>query len=346
MNKLYIAVFCDCDPDRPLYSGKKYNLSKDSYVWNGVGKGIPKLKEIAREIKDSQGNSLKFNWCIRSDPQMREVYGKAAWPVVNFLKMWGECAEEGDEIAWHPHLWRWDRENKYWHQEVDDEEWMAYCLEEGYKSFTEETPFRPVNVRMGWDFHNNFTMKKLDGLGLTADFSALPAMLSEGVNLSSDHFIDRFDWQTTSSEPYYPALKDYRRPAEAREKALNILEFPVTTFSSRILAFLRNLRSSLIYKSKRNTNKMIGSIITLNPLILQKKIRNKILEARAREIAYFVGYFHADELLKDSFLYSLENLKENMMAIKNYSKEFGIEYNFLTAKELVKLFKERRGHAT
>ena len=38
--------------------------------------------------------------------------------------------DEGDEIAWHPHLYFWDNVVNQWVQKIDDESFTLDCLEQ------------------------------------------------------------------------------------------------------------------------------------------------------------------------------------------------------------------------
>ncbi|GAH11895.1 unnamed protein product, partial [marine sediment metagenome] len=145
-SELSFVICCDVDPDCPTLGGVRFDVYKDRLMWNGLTKGIPKVLKVFDSVKDIDGNHAKVTWFFRSDEQMKLIYEDYAWPLNEFRWLWKKLESRGDEIGWHPHVWRWSERNKCWFQEVNDEDWISNCLEEGFSSFTNTTGFFPSSV--------------------------------------------------------------------------------------------------------------------------------------------------------------------------------------------------------
>ncbi|KAB2946163.1 MAG: hypothetical protein OIN84_08985 [Candidatus Methanoperedens sp.] len=331
MKEVIVIICCDTEPDQPQYGGLDYNVHFGKHTWKGIKEGIPKAKEVANYIEDAEGHNAKITWFLRSDDQIKELYGDPAWMVRNFMGIWKELGSQGDEIGWHPHLWRWNESIKSWYPELEDRIWIENCMEEGYNRFPEE--FKLTSSRMCWNFHSNITMNKVDELGLKVDISAMPGQKSiKPVNDSPDSLY--YDWEITKEPPYFPSQSDYRREADINERSLDILEIPLTNFEislswqiKRILKrFLRPGRGYPL--GKRNPAK-----IDDNPDFFRSCAIRKFFESKENNCRTFlVSYFHADELPgKDSLASTY--FERNLKYISEASRNYGVPFRFLTARE-------------
>jgi len=229
-----VVIACDCDPDRPDFGGTRYD-SRQKLIWRGVRDGIPALVAALEDWADKEGIPRPpITWCVRSDLQMAEIYGDCAWPYRQFEKLWRKLEASGDEIAWHPHLWRWSDAHGCWYQETEDDEWIAECLERGYEALCKTYGGRIITSRMGWEFHNNVTMQKIDELGIQLDMSAVPGRRRKAKSDRGSMKHGELDWEITGPEPYHPSCKDYRRPAVDGETALDVMEVPRAACKSRL----------------------------------------------------------------------------------------------------------------
>ncbi|NJD51379.1 MAG: hypothetical protein FIB07_00755 [Candidatus Methanoperedens sp.] len=331
MNEVIVIICCDTEPDQPQYGGLDYDVHFGKHTWKGIEEGIPEAKEISNSVEDTKGHNAKITWFLRSDDQMKELYGDPAWMVRNFMDKWKSLESEGDEIGWHPHLWRWNESIKSWYPELEDRIWIENCMEEGYKGFPEE--FKLTSSRMCWNFHSNITMNKMDELGLKVDITGMPGQKSiKPVNDSPDSLY--YDWEITKDPPYFPSQSDYRREADMNERSLNILEIPLTNFEislswqiKRILKrFLRPGRGYPL--GKRNPAK-----IDDHPDFFKSCVIRKFFESKENNcMTFLVSYFHADELTgKDSLTSTY--FKRNLKYIHEASRNYGVPFRFLTAKE-------------
>ena len=115
-----------------------------------------------------------------------------------------ELERDGDELSWHPHFWKYDKQLSIWYQECYDVPWQTNMLREAHASYQNILPGRAKSVRMGWDFHNNETIGTLEELGVEVDFSGIPGLKLDPKN--RDHRATNFfDWYLSPNKPYYPS---------------------------------------------------------------------------------------------------------------------------------------------
>ena len=220
-NIFNIAVTFDAESDffdAGLFPGK----GRGDLLWRGVEEGIPLLVKTLRGYQDSFGNSLKFTWFVRADNQLREVCGHAGYLLRTCKHMWTALIKSGDEVGWHPHLYR--KLGGKWVQETRAA-YLAKDLQQSYQAVIAEG-FLPVSSRIGEAFHSNEIMHELASLGMKIDSTAMPGR----VRMDNERNVD---WQPTPPHPYYPAKTDYRIPGE-NEKRVNILEVPMSMIRTRV----------------------------------------------------------------------------------------------------------------
>ena len=344
-NTLHVVIGCDCDPDRPQYGGTRYD-SRAPLKWRGVREGIPRAREIADGIQDDFGNPVRITWCVRSDLQMKEIYGDCAWPYAEFRDLWQSLADRGDEIAWHPHLWRWSDEHGCWYQEIEDETWIRDCLQQGHAALCSHMGRAPITSRMGWEFHNDTTMQAIDELGIEVDFSAVPGRFTPG---SADHLGSVFnchvDWRNTPEKAYTPSASDYRRGPTAGEEALAIMELPMSTFGSRVLSIAARLRRAAkakgwdrlkqLYGATNANTASLKAYITTHPYVFSRLVRANVSEAKRNGQAFLVTAFHGDEMLRitrpSTRLHNGAHLLDNMRLLRGHSQRECLRLCFLTA---------------
>ena len=328
MNKRrYIVLACDCDPDRQQYGGYPYTQKR--LAWKGVSEAIPRLVESIKPVEDHMGERIHFTWNIRSDAQIKLLNGASDWVIDNFYHLWTKLSENHDCLAWHPHLWKWDDRDLNWYQEVGDKGWVEDCLYDGFdamKGIIDGEMF----TMAGWDYQNNITLSILSRLGVTADYSALPGMKSDGYRDGKSHLTNLFDWSITSHDPYYPSKQDYRRPGNEGEPVFDILEIPKFTFLNRFLAPL----ISIIRNPKMAKDFVLGNqkynmrlSPTVNPALFIAAI-NAFAKSERR---FMIIYFHCDEILADkTWMRSMNNLIQNIYLMKRKIRDS----EFITIKEL------------
>jgi hypothetical protein len=337
---LYIIIGCDTDPDRPGF----VRGAEECKSWRGLEEGIPQYKELAAKLTDSLGNTPKITWLLRADEQVNIINDDYAWVIRKYEKILKTLESSGDELGWHPHFFRINAGSGNWHQEVSDINWQIRMLDEAYKAYNAAMPGHPISVRMGWDFHNNATMKKLAELGIKVEFSALPGLKTRAAGGAKDIY-NIFDWSISPREPYLPSSADYRRSPRSPENSLDILEIPIFTSSSFIwglisgLQFTRKMKDPLqLFQTMRRPAYVIN--ITGKPKLFSPILSSleKTIKLSNRSSNFFATYFHADELLDNqSSFYSRFNMLTNLHAIVDICEKSNVKVQFIRAGEAVQL---------
>lgn len=346
---LDVVICCDVDPDVLGYNmpATRFDVYKEKLGWKGVD-NIPKIKEICNSVKDPESNRARITWFVRSDEQMKIIFDDYVYPLKKFRNLWKGLEHQGDEIGWHPHLWRWSKQNKCWYQEIYDKKWMSHCLEKGHKEFLKLAK-NLTSVRMGWGFHNTFTMKKINDLGLTVDLSASPGLEHQGSpDERGSHFLNAYDWSTTPEKPYHPSQQDYRRPAKNNEKGLNILEIPITTAPKKPnkiligkalkltpISLRRRLLKGADIQSKHTQHRYIVNITDSG---FQHIAKRKLRQARRNPETdtNLVAIFHPIEFFKPK---AFHIFGKNLTILAELSKILKIPLRFLTATQMAKEIK-------
>ena len=337
---LFLVIGCDADPDRPRYGAPRYD-SREPLQWRGIQETLPLAGDLLNSLRDSHGVRPLVTWCVRSDLQVAELHGEPAWSYVEFRDTWHRLEDEGDEIAWHPHLWRWSDAHHSWYQEIEDDEWISRCLEEGFASLADQVRRPLLSARMGWEFHNNLTMHKLAELGIAVDFSGSPGRESwpDSENEGA-RFDRRMDWAITRDRPYRPAAADYRRRASEGEGTLAIWEVPTSSYvpallrlAAQMMTAARKVRKGKFGEAVRPRvlrSALHAPGIAMWPEVVHAVIQRKVEAARREGEALLVLPFHADELLaptgkgKQRF-YGLEYFRQNLVTILETAQASGVQ---------------------
>lgn len=209
------------DVDSDFFDSALSPHSNRELQWKGISKGIPLLIETFQKYRDSFDNPIKIIWFVRVDNQIKELYGNAAYLLNQYKDTWKMLLRRGDEIGWHPHLYRKSGEN--WIQETRHHH-ISKDLQESYMAMIEEG-FSPICSRIGEAFQSNEIMSDLWKLGIKIDSTAMPGR----VRMDNDR---KINWSGTPQHAYYPSMSDYRLPAEGEDR-VGILEFPMSMVETR-----------------------------------------------------------------------------------------------------------------
>jgi hypothetical protein len=331
---VYILTVCDCDPDRLLYGGTDY-YNQNSLIWNGVAKGIPSVFDFMSDSLDSKGETLKITWCVRCDEQLRQTYGVHRWAYNEFSDIWEYLKNDGHEIAWHPHFWRWSDKEAVWFQEKNPS-WIADCLKNAYSDIPSN--MKPRTLKTGWGYHCNESVGTADELGLRADVSPVPSLKSTSTIVGTGLALGTNDWSISPKQPYYPSKEDYRVNGIDN---YSLLFIPATLFR---LPFHYSIGKRIVYKiqAARGQRQKIPTHTNYAPLsptkptkAMKKTIRNIFKSASDKEEKLIIhSYFHPDELLRESGTFSRENFIKYFELLGNTARENNTEFFYVTANEL------------
>lgn len=207
---LLIALTFDTDADHFDQSLLPAGAAPD-VTWRGVAEGIPAILDVARSYHDSDGNAARFTWFVRVDNQIKELHGDAAHLLSKHWDMWQRCIAEGDEIGWHPHLYR--REGDEWVQEKDEHR-LESAMVESFAALRARG-MRPEASRIGEAYCSNGILAVLEKLEMRCDSTAMPGRVRQDTHRN-------IDWAGTPVLPYRPSRADYRRPGQPARKLVEI----------------------------------------------------------------------------------------------------------------------------
>lgn|GEM_PF-2735436 len=340
--KLYVAIGSDCDPDRPGYGGPLY--SEKTLTWRGNEEGISFFSAFREKFSERNGYFPKITWNVRADRQIEMVHGSAGYCLQKHDRLWNSLEKEGDEIAWHPHLWDWDDNAGKWYQKVNDYRFKERCFSTGIEAFRHVLGLTPHTVHAGWCYQDNETLAILSREGVRVDYSANP-----GQDTMGQQDMDRSLWDRTPSNPYYPSAKDYQTQSENKGENLTILEVPSTTGEHRGMNLLKvisdQLKHGVNLKAIKHSPRQVP-FIALKPALF-KLIMRDVLKRERQPVNYFLSYFHSDELLPEQYkrglkknMYKLEHIFKNLILLKREAEKSDMELSFVTVRELLELIEK------
>lgn len=317
--KLLVMINCDTDP---IIEPTQDSIFQKDMVWEGTIRSLINLKNQIKTFKDYFGNSPRITWFLRSDWQTYNIWGDWCYPAKKYMDIWQEFKDSGDEIGWHPHLWKFDHGKNIWYQEIYDNTWIRNCLENGYNEISKI--FDVKSVRMGWNFHNNYTMDILSSIGIKYDLSALPGIMN--IN----NICRIYDWSNTPSHPYFPSRNNYMIEDKSYSNILKIMEIPITTYI--LPKYLQIL-----------TGKKIMAInIAKNQLFFRNVIKSVLHSVNVNEnneIFLLNAFFHPSDITGNKFILSLNNFKKSLSKITTNSN---IEVIFTSPQEFIERWRNNK----
>ncbi len=209
---LEIILTIDIDADVFDESLKANADQGQQPTWKGAEAGIPLLSNLFKKYSGSDNKPCVATWFIRADDQVGHYYEDRAYVYTKFQKDWNSLAQNGHELAWHPHLYK--QEKGVWTQETNPEALtiqMTASLEA-----LKNKGLTITSSRIGEAYFSNSILQSLAALGILCDSTALPGRERKDESRS-------IDWLITPTLPYYPYVQDYRVPGTPQ---VNILEVP------------------------------------------------------------------------------------------------------------------------
>ena len=187
--------------------------------WRGIEEGILLLDEVLGNYRDSTGARACATWYVRGDRHLAALFGSSSHLLEKYRDLWLRCVARGDEIGFHPHLYRFaDGE---WRQETDAaalREQLAETL-----AAMRAAAFEPRSSRIGEAFGSNEVMAALDQLGIQCDSTAMPGRVRRDAER-------QLDWGATPQHPYHPSVADYRQPGSPE---LRLLQVPMSMIQTK-----------------------------------------------------------------------------------------------------------------
>lgn len=187
--------------------------------WRGIEEGIPLIDEVLAAHRDSSGARACATWYVRGDRHIGALFGSPGFLLEKYRALWLQHAASGDEIGFHPHLYR--LAGGEWRQETD----AAALREQLAESFAtmRAAGFQPRSSRIGEAFGSNEVMAALDELGIECDSTAMPGRVRRDAER-------QLDWGATPQQPFHPSIADYRQPGPPE---LRLLQVPMSMIETQ-----------------------------------------------------------------------------------------------------------------
>lgn len=194
-------------------SGKPINILLTFDIcthFHVIRHAIPIINSLVETCSDELGTSIRKTWFVRCDNQLNGEYGSYTYLFTEYSSIWHQLERRGDEIAWHPHIYR--PASNGWILETRDEQCRKHLVD----SFDQLRRVRKIHAaRIGESFQSNCIMATLNSLQIEVDSTAYPGR-------SRDDPDRIFDWIGTPQAPYHPSKEDYRVPGEPHHSLLEV----------------------------------------------------------------------------------------------------------------------------
>ncbi len=211
MSHHIICVTIDTDPDG--LSGRTINRS--AMEWRGLEESFDLSQELV-EHESALCGRVALTWFVRADAQLRERFGSSSFLLETYDDAWKNESKRGNELAWHPHLYRQG-------ESAEDVRLISDASEASKEIGTiweemKDFGFSPAGFRNGEAWHSPETMNMVEKLGMSYDSSAIP-----GRRGSDNH---PMNWIGSPNEPFFPDPADNRVSGKPRR----LLELPMNTW--------------------------------------------------------------------------------------------------------------------
>lgn len=208
MTRHLMCLTVDTDPDG--LSGKVTN--RNALLWEG----LERLQSLPDELAGfARLGRVPITWFVRADGQLESILGNPAYLIETYHDFWTKVQTAGDELGWHPHLYRQGRAEDIAllitdPLEAQDELRRLWSMLNGV--------LYPTVFRNGEGWHTPETYATVEQFGFRCDSTAIPGRVG-GLG----HPIN---WEGAPNRPYFPAAHDLRTSGPER----SMLELPMNTW--------------------------------------------------------------------------------------------------------------------
>ncbi len=221
-NKIPVILCIDVEPDGFFIDRNK------PLPWKGYEGAYRYFSELRPKLEDITGSPAHFTWSYRFDPQVAETYGSPEWPVMNYPKFIEDFIKEGDEIALHPHAYRWEKKINNWIEDLGNQEWVNHCVEMGFDVFKRVLNRPCESFRFGAYWISTETINLAERLGVKFDLTVEPGFRLKKRDFHAELYsagLPNFDH--VPRKPYHPLRTDFTKPDPTRNDGIWVI--PMST---------------------------------------------------------------------------------------------------------------------
>jgi hypothetical protein len=208
VKKHLLCLTVDTDPDG--LSGKVTN--RQTLSWEGLDRLQNLPEQLARFDKLGR---VPITWFVRADGQLESILGSSSYLLEKYGSFWTSVQASGDELGWHPHLYR-QRNPSEAAVLISDPKQAREELERLWTGL--KVSFHPRAFRNGEGWHAPETYSAVERLGFRCDSTAIP-----GRNGGLGH---PMNWDGAPNQPYFPLADDLCQSGSDRP----LLELPMNTW--------------------------------------------------------------------------------------------------------------------
>lgn len=300
MKRHLLCLTVDTDPDG--LSGRVTN--RQTLKWEG----LESLRSLPEELSACKLEGIPITWFVRADGQLESILGSATYLIEKYDDFWQKRQKAGDEIAWHPHLYRQSTPEDT-AVLISDPPYAREELERLWDKL--QSGFRPTAFRNGEGWHTAETFATVERFGFCCDSTAIP-----GRRGGQGH---PMNWEDAPNQPYFPASNDLRNPGPVRP----MLELPMNTWS------LQGPQDKVPRTRYMNP--------AVHPRLFANALKNweNACDVLPPNLCIWVMIFHPDEVLTASgpdalYSRSTRDLCVNLMAIRDSLRRLGHAFEWLT----------------
>jgi hypothetical protein len=316
VSKHLLCLTVDTDPDG--LSGKVTNrqtLRFDS---------LEQLRSLPEQLAEFPAlGRVPITWFVRADGQLESILGSSAYLLEKYDSFWAAARRIGDEIGWHPHLYRQARAEDAAVLIADPRE----AQDELERLWSElRNSFRPTSFRNGEGWHTPETYATVERMGFRCDSTAIP-----GRTGGPGH---PMNWEDAPNQPYFPASEDLRKAGASR----SMIELPMNTWR------LRAPHDSVSEKPARL--RYINPAV--HPHLFAEALRRweNNLAGSTLGLSIWVMIFHPDEVMEAAVdgLYSRSTsaLCANLVSIADSIRRMGHEVEWATVSQAAECWRAQQ----
>jgi hypothetical protein len=236
-----IVLRVDAEPDSFFTDPKRPE------PWQGYEEALRFFAALRPRLEAASRRPCHLTWLFRSDPQIAETYGSAAWAFETYRPSVCRLEQEGDEIGLHVHAFRWMEPEGTWCIDHGNQPWVDRCVAMGLTAFF-ETRHRDCRAfAFGDRWLSNETVLYLDERGVRYDLTLEPGAPSIPTYHPRRPYTGRLpDCRGVPRYPYRPSKQDYRVPSPDRRQGIWMMPLSTLYYPLRVIRKVYNrLRSSV-----------------------------------------------------------------------------------------------------
>jgi hypothetical protein len=205
------VVLCfDVEPD-------DIDVRPGAKPWLGFERLLERVRPWRDGLAEATGRPVHFNWFLRIDPQVADIYGSATWAVERYRTEIERLRSDGDGIGLHPHALRWSEANGRSVADHEDADWVDYCIRVSYESY-QAALGEPCRVQRFGDRLMTARAARLSAqLGAHYDLTVEPgAPPVRSLHPGTASTGNTADMRSAPREPYRPSQDDAMRAGDGR----------------------------------------------------------------------------------------------------------------------------------